>query len=1021
MSSLAVRLLIAVLLLAAPHGALAAEPVEPFAAALRSHKLYDQALDYLQLVASRPGLSAELKLQAAYQLGVTLAESAGQAGDTTIRDKLLAQASEAFDACRRQAADHPLSAAAQNQMASLAIDRARLDIQSARESSDPPKLATARAALERARKQLNEAEKQLDGRLQELPKLIAPEEIEQQSEKRKLTDSLAHLRLLRASIDFEQADTFVAGSPDAKRHLQAAAESYARLFELYRTRTVGLVARLSEGRCYQQLGQFKQALGCYGELMELPASDETRTLKTKSTRYALECWTHDSQKKYPEAVEAGERWERDQGAGQTDSDGLAIRYLTAVAYQSQAKQLPAKDPARKKLAGFARQYVGSVAEHPGEFQRPAKIMLVALAGGKEPKGPRRGGPTFAESFDQARAALEKMQIASAQREAARAEKSAEKVAAQEKLIAAAKSEALDRLRTAILKSDAKTPIEDLNSARYYLCFLAWDAGQYYDAAVLGEFLARRYGDSSAGQQGAKIALAAYVRLFSDAQGDDKVFEQANIERIAQLIFKRWPNQAESDEAALTLLNLAASQNDVDQAVGYLARIAADSPRRGSAELRAGQALWSAYLRASRAPDGQRPAQEKLDAIKTRAQEILAQGIGRFEKADQVDASLATAVLSMAQVCIEAGQADKAIAWLEHAKYGPLTLVQAQHPAAARDIFASEAYKMALRAYIAVTPQQLDKAEQAMDALEKLSAASGDAKAAENLTAIYISLGRELGQHLETLRKGNKTNEMAAVAKAFEVFLDRVTKRDAGGSYTSLNWVAETYGSLGRGYERDGTAVNPQARLYYQKAATAYEKMLQLAAKDPKYKDQPDSLLALRLRAADCQRRGGEYEQAIKTLVGVLKEKPSLLTAQIQAAETYQAQGVVDPSGFALAITGGSPGLDGKNVIWGWGKLSKLMANDPKFAEQFHHARLSMAKARLQYGLVQKDDAKRSRILSAAKQDLWFTYKLHPDLGGEATLNQYDRLLREIQKSLGEKELGLAEFKQRDVKSHAPAT
>jgi hypothetical protein len=40
--------------------------------------------------------------------------------------------------------------------------------------------------------------------------------------------------------------------------------------------------------------------------------------------------------------------------------------------------------------------------------------------------------------------------------------------------------------------------------------------------------------------------------------------------------------------------------------------------------------------------------------------------------------------------------------------------------------------------------------------------------------------------------------------------------------------------------------------------------------------------------------------------------------------------------------------------------------------------------------------------------------LHPDLGGEATAARYDRLLKQIQKSLGNKETGLKEFKERET-------
>ena len=67
--------------------------------------------------------------------------------------------------------------------------------------------------------------------------------------------------------------------------------------------------------------------------------------------------------------------------------------------------------------------------------------------------------------------------------------------------------------------------EQLNTARYYLCFLYYEAGQYYDAAVLGDFLARHAADKTPrGAQGAKIVLASYIKLYGDSKQADKSFE-----------------------------------------------------------------------------------------------------------------------------------------------------------------------------------------------------------------------------------------------------------------------------------------------------------------------------------------------------------------------------------------------------------------------------------------------------------------------------------------------------------------
>ncbi len=1001
------------------------EPVDQFLEALWQRHFYDEAIDYLERLPSNAQLPENVKQKVLYDQGLTRVERASGESDSKVRNSQLSQAAESFETFHKTFPQHEFAASAKNQIANILIERGRTEVQSAKTSDDKrASLSEARKLFEQARQQFIVAEKELDEQRQKIPKLVAEKDL--QVQKRQLAGDLAQVRMLRSSVDYELAKTYAPNSAEAAKHLKAAARSYAALYESYRTRAAGLLARLWEGRCYQEMGELKQALGCYQELMDLPSTPDTRAIKTKSTRHAMECWTKDSERKYPDAIKSGERWEKESGSGQTDADALAIRYLTALAYQAQSNALPATDPNRRKLVGSARQFVGPVAAHPGEYQRPAKVLLVALGGAKDPKDAAGDRTTFADAFERGKQALERMQDAALQLKAAQGGTEKALIEALQKQKNENTTLAQESLRTATSVADGKTPMEDLNSARYYLCFLAWDGGQLYDAAVLGEFLASRYPDSLPGRQGARIALASYVRLYSESKSADKGFEMAQIQRIADTIFRRWPGEEEADEAALTLLNFAASQHQLDQALEYLGKISPNSPRRGQAELRAGQVLWSAYLRGSQAPAAERPPQAELDQLKKRAEDVLAGGIARLEKLEQgqqVDPTLAAAVFTMAQIYVDTGQPDKAVQWLENPKIGPLALIKAGSPAAAREGFAAETYKVALRAYIAVNPQQLKKAEAIMDALDKLVRASGDAKAAENLTAIYISLGRELQAHLQELRKTGKRKEMESVSKAFEVFLDRVTQRDTGANYASLNWVGETYFSLGSGFDEGTAQLSPQAKTYFEKATAAYQRMLEIALKDPKYKDQPDSLVAVRMRLADGYRRIGKFDEAIKTILAVLRErqeakKPPLITAQVQAAEIYQSRGAADSRAYALAINGSDAGKDGANIIWGWSKLSKITMNNPKFAETFHQSRLAMAEARRLFALTQKEGPQQTKILENAKQDLWFTYKLHPDLGGEETSARYDRLLKQIQKSLGNKETGLKEFKERDTAAAA---
>ena len=970
------------------------EPVERFLEALRQGKYYDEALVYLEQVQSLPSLDKAVQQRAAYERGMTLLAQAGEPGDPALRRKQLAAASEAFEKFTAEHPQHELVGSVRNQLANILVERGRSELQAAPEVGQ----VAARELYAQARQQFLESEKLLIKQLEAMPKLIAPDQPEQQAHKVRLSGDVAQARLMLANIDYELAQTFAATSGEAKDHFTAAAKSYAGLHEAYRTRAVGLLARLWEGRCYEALGRYDRALGCYLELIDLPDSAETRSIRANSTRQAMECWTQETVKKYQAAIERGEHWQKERGDQATEPDDLAIRYLTAVAYQGQAKSLPEKDPNRKRLSGAARDSVQAVARQPGEYQRPAKTLLVALQGkgGKEVKETKTAPPkNFAEAFEQAQAALARMQEAAA------------KNATQEKNAAALQAMAL--LRRAIALRDGQTPAEAVNSARYYQCFLNWDLGNFYEAAVLGEHLARRYPQTLPGRQGAKIALAAWVQLYNDSKAEDRSFEVAQIQRVAEMTFVQWPDQQEAEDAALTLVNFAAAAGKVEQATEYLAKISADSPRRGQAELRAGQALWSTYLRGLREPEGKKPTDEQLQALRKQAEEVLKQGVERVKARGSVDATLATAVFSLAQIALENDNAKQALAWLEEPKFGPLTLVKANNPAATREGFAVETYKMALRAFIAADPPQLEQAEEAMNALEKLVQQSGDAKAGENLTAIYISLGRQLQEDLKTLRAAGKTKEVERTSEAFQVFLDRLLARNAGGNLPSLNWIAETYSNLGHDLEENEGSASPRAKKCYEQSASAYKQLLMAAEKDPRYQKTPDSLVAIRLRLAEAYRGAGNYDEATLAVDQVLRDKPSLLTAQVAGAAIYQARGAVDPTGYEKAIMGGSPGKDGRNRIWGWSQLSKMTMSDAKFEPTFHEARLNIVESRYRYALVEKDPQRRQKLLQAAVEDVRTTYKVRPELGGAETMAKYDRVLKRVQKALGQPETGLAEI------------
>ena len=333
-------------------GARADEPIEQFIEAPVPHQYYDEALEYLDLLPTLAKVSDSVIERVGYEKGVVLYCAANRQNDPAARDAQLNRAAEYFEKFAKAYPQHDSAPAAKSQLASIAIDRGRGELEQSGQAADKSaSLARARKHFETARGELTAAEKDLETSAQKLPKFVAPGETALQAQKTRATSDLLQARMLLASVDYELSKTHASQSAEAKKLLQASAKSYRKLSESYRKRSAGLVARWWEGRSYQEMGDTKRALGCYRELIDLPSSSDTAVIKIKSVRAALECLTSDGEKRYQEAIECGERWEKEAGANEADADALAIRYLTAVAYQAQSNALPDKDPNRKRLAG----------------------------------------------------------------------------------------------------------------------------------------------------------------------------------------------------------------------------------------------------------------------------------------------------------------------------------------------------------------------------------------------------------------------------------------------------------------------------------------------------------------------------------------------------------------------------------------------------------------------------------------------------------------------------------------------
>ena len=152
---------------------------------------------------------------------------------------------------------------------------------------------------------------------------------------------------------------------------------------------------------------------------------------------------------------------------------------------------------------------------------------------------------------------------------------------------------------------------------------------------------------------------------------------------------------------------------------------------------------------------------------------------------------------------------------------------------------------------------------------------------------------------------------------------------------------------------------------------------------------------------------GDFRNAMEILTKILEKQETQVYVQFEAARTLQEWGDKgNPEAYLKAIRGDQPKADkNQNLIWGYGRIAKLVASSQKLNKLFHDCRYHLAESRYQYALQQKK-AKRDTTLAQAKNDINATARFYQELGGAAQKAKYDQLLKRIQKALGDPPTGL---------------
>ncbi|MDB5390352.1 MAG: hypothetical protein JWM11_5998 [Planctomycetaceae bacterium] len=1019
----------------ATSSATAAEPYLQFAEALRQRQYFDTALEYLEWADTRPNIPGDVKAVIPFEKATTLIALSKDQKNPEVALATLNKAQLFLEQFLKANPDHPKAAKASAEAAVVLQTRGKVALQQARSPSNVVKKAEfmkqAKEYFGKAKGMFIAASEKYSKEHQafgaHVDKAKEPEKYEQWGDVERL---MIRAKLDAAIVEYEEAQTFEKDDPQYKESLKSAAAKFEDLHARHRSQVAGLLARVYQGKCFEEQGDLQKAMGLYNELLSHKGeTDVMRNLQAQVMHFKLICLNSAAKADYILVDKLATEWIKENPGMSRTRHATGIRYEQARALEAMTKDkaLNLPDDKKKQILNEALTIARMIASRPGEYRDQGQAMVTRLMAalnrdGKDPKD-------FDTAYGMARELVNKLKELGDAVKAAKDAKDAdpEDIKRMERGFDLHKNETARLLNLALSLRDSNSKTKEVNIARYSLCYVYLLQGRLYDSAVLGEWVAKRYaGDEdndTTASDSAYVAMAAYARAYNLKGNNDKQADIQKMIAICDLIVAKWPKTPKEIDAWDMLGKTYLQTKEYEKAAGAFEKIPPESGKYLDAQLLLGQALWEAAIELMNKPVEERAAPEKLAALQKKAQEVLKNAISILEpklaEAEQLPAGLAVAKLTLAQIANQTNQFAEAIKYLETDKRSVLTAIvlkegEVRGTSGPKSIkFAQEVYKQILRAYIGM--QNLDKARTAMSEMEKLAAGQG-----KDILPIYINLGRQFKEELDRLAKADPQQHQVTL-KSFESFLSSMLARKEGQTYSSLAWMGAMYISLGEGIEDKALAAK-----FFAAGSQAYNDLVTKSGEDPKFCTK-DQLLSAKAQLVACKRKAGEFEAALDMMKELLKERPNAIDTQTEAAMIFQdwgAAGQTDsPKKWIVAMLGDEvTAKDHPKIgMWGWAGLYKKMSaskDADKFKEQILEARYNIAFCRYSGGL-NENGAKRTKILEAAHTDISRTA-----LQNAFTEKQYDRfnaLYRKIAEDMGKPVQDLPKDKNDIVINQVPGS
>lgn len=997
----------------------AAEPYLEFVRALRDRGYHDYAVLYLERLESRGDVPEDVRTVIPFEKAITLREGVADLKTAKAQKEQLDRAEGYLADFTREHPDHSLAARANMERARILRGKVRVEIRNAESAENA---GAAEEHRQRARDYLAEARKSFQAAHDRYkadweadwsrnPGPISADQKDRKAARTKKLNRYIQAQLDLARCTYYEAQTYPEDSEKYPELLTDASLEFEEIHSQYRSQIGGLYARMWQGKCFEEQDDIRRALGIYNELLDHPGqSDAMQTLKDKVRHFRLICLNHEKRQDYQLVINEATEWlNRHRYWGRSEV-GRGIRWQRALAYETLGNQGDLSESERERSLKLALNDAQEIHRYPGEYKDVSLFMIqrIKAALGQEGTDPK----DFDGAFGLARHRIKKVKDFDERLASAESEEERQQIRREKNVHL---QETARILTLALNLADAQTELSAVNQARFFLAYVHYLRGRSYDAAVLGEFLARHFREESpqTARDAAYLAMTAYVEAYNRASGDQRDAEMRGIIRNCELITSNWGESEKATDARMTLGGIYEQLDQPAEAAGWYGDVPESSPQYAAAQLAAGQAYWRAYQSTALGAEEETVSGETLQRWQESAEDHLRTGIERQQAtmpdegaAGETLSRLIAAKVSLAQILVNRGQYAEAEEWLTQPPRAVLEAIaveeESQRPETegitSRE-FAGLAYQLLLRAYVGT--QQIEKALQAMDRLERVA---GGAEG-EDVTAVYVQLGREIEKEIERLIALDQPQRLAEVRASFEQFLDALFQRRDQMRYGSLVWIAETYFNLGKGFRRDNQG---QAETYIAKAAETYRDLLNRDRSDDSFVPA-EREASVQLRLVNCLREQGEYEDALELARRVLQEKPTVLQAQFEAASVLQSwaeSGQGDSyKKFLTAIRGLPADTDEQGDIWGWAQLARRLqlltsagTGGDDSTEKHFQARYNVSYCRYQYGLAQSSPSNREEALRNARQEIDAFSRVAGEVG-ERWKEKFGELYAQIQRDL----------------------